>query len=121
MVRDERELGPANSLFATLNELSFIIGPALAGIIIAAADLTLAFALNAVTFGVVAVTLATLPSSNPRKEKAEAAEAAEAAAAAAAAAEAAAEGAAASTTESRRAPLPTPRPLSPTTRVPRPG
>ncbi len=90
MVRDERELGPANSLFATLNELSFILGPALAGIIIATADLTLAFALNAVTFAVVAVSLATLPSSNPRREKAAAeaaaAEAAEAAAAAAAAA-----------------------------------
>jgi MFS family permease len=81
MVRDERELGPANSLFATLNELSFIIGPALAGIIIAAADLTLAFALNAVTFGVIAVTLATLPSSNPRKERAAAAAVAEAGAA----------------------------------------
>lgn len=73
MVRDERELGPANSLFATLNELSFILGPAIAGIIIAAADLTLAFALNAVTFAIISVTLATLPSSNPRAEKAAAA------------------------------------------------
>jgi MFS family permease len=70
MVRDERELGPANSLFATLNELSFILGPAIAGIIIASADLTLAFALNAVTFAVIAATLATLPSSNPRAERA---------------------------------------------------
>jgi MFS family permease len=99
MVRDERELGPANSLFATLNELSFIIGPALAGIIIAAADLTLAFALNAVTFAVVAVSLATLPSSNPRKEKAEAAAALEAATAEAqAAADAAADAAIAAPT-----------------------
>ena len=32
LVRDERELGPANSLFATLGELSFIIGPALGGL-----------------------------------------------------------------------------------------
>jgi MFS family permease len=88
LVRDERELGPANSAFATLGELSFIIGPALAGVIIAAADLTLAFALNAATFLVIAVTLATLPSSNPRKEKAAAA-----AAAAAAGAEPAADGA----------------------------
>ena len=67
LVRDERELGPANSLFATLGELSFIVGPALAGIIIAAADLTLAFAINAVTFAVVAITLATLPPGLPGK------------------------------------------------------
>jgi MFS family permease len=78
MVRDERELGPANSLFATLSELSFILGPAIAGIIIAAADLTLAFALNAVTFAIIAVTLATLPSSNPRAAKAAAARAVDA-------------------------------------------
>ncbi|HEY3335217.1 MAG TPA: MFS transporter [Candidatus Limnocylindrales bacterium] len=67
LVRDERELGPANSLFATLGELSFIIGPALAGIIIAASDLTLAFAINAVTFAIVAITLATLPPGLPGK------------------------------------------------------
>ena len=67
LVRDERELGPANSLFATLGELSFIIGPALAGIIIAAADLTIAFAINAVTFAVVSITLATLPPGLPGK------------------------------------------------------
>src|SRR6478736_5500064 len=67
LVRDERELGPANSLFATLGELSFIVGPALAGIIIAASDLVLAFALNAVTFAVVAITLATLPPGLPGK------------------------------------------------------
>ena len=67
LVRDERELGPANSLFATLGELGFIIGPAIAGIIIAAADLTLAFAINAVTFAIVSVTLATLPPGIPGK------------------------------------------------------
>jgi MFS family permease len=65
LVRDERELGPANSLSATLDELGFIIGPALAGLIIAAADLTLAFAINAVSFAVIAVVLATLPSNIP--------------------------------------------------------
>jgi MFS family permease len=69
LVRDERELGPANSLFATLGELSFIIGPAIAGIIIAVADLALAFAINAVTFGVVAVTLATLPPGIPGRQR----------------------------------------------------
>jgi MFS family permease len=67
LVRDERELGPANSLFATLGELSFIVGPAVAGVIIAASDLTLAFAINAVTFGVVAIVLFTLPPGRPGK------------------------------------------------------
>lgn len=68
LVRDERELGPANSLFATLGELSFIIGPALAGIIIATTDLALAFGINAVSFIVIAVTLATLPSNIPGRK-----------------------------------------------------
>ncbi len=67
LVRDERELGPANSLFATLGELSFIVGPAIAGLIIAASDLTLAFAINAVTFGVIAIVLFTLPPGLPGK------------------------------------------------------
>ncbi len=67
LVRDERELGPANSLFATLGELSFIVGPALAGIIIATTDLTIAFAINAVTFGVIAIVLFTLPPGLPGK------------------------------------------------------
>jgi MFS family permease len=67
LVRDERELGPANSLFATLGELSFIVGPAVAGLIIAASDLTLAFAINAVTFGVIAIVLFTLPPGLPGK------------------------------------------------------
>ena len=61
LVRDERELGPANSLFATLGELSFIIGPALAGIIVAVTNPGVAFAINAATFAVVATVLATLP------------------------------------------------------------
>ena len=75
LVRDERELGPANSLFATLGELTFIIGPALAGIIIAVTDLAWAFAINAVTFAVVALVLATLPSGKPGAKASDAAEA----------------------------------------------
>ena len=34
-VRDERELGPANSLWATLDNLGYIIGPALGGLLVA--------------------------------------------------------------------------------------
>lgn len=65
LARDERELGPANSAFATLGEIAFIIGPALAGIIIATADLAIAFAINAVTFGVIAAMLLGLPPGTP--------------------------------------------------------
>lgn len=84
LARDERELGPANSAFATLGEIAFIIGPALAGIIIATADLAIAFALNAVTFGIIAAMLLGLPPGTPgthpgaelkRKQEQEAADA----------------------------------------------
>jgi MFS family permease len=65
LARDERELGPANSLFATLGEISFIIGPAVAGILIATADLAVAFILNAATFGFVFLMVLGLPSGKP--------------------------------------------------------
>ena len=73
LVRSEDELGPANSAFATLGEVSFIIGPAIGGLIIAASDLGLAFIINALTFAVVAVVLWTLPPSRPRSRNPEAA------------------------------------------------
>jgi len=62
MVRDETELGPANSAWATLDNLAFIIGPAIGGLLIAAGGLTLAFLLNAASFAVIAVVLWRLPS-----------------------------------------------------------
>jgi len=62
LVADERQLGPANSAWATLDNLAFVIGPAIAGLLIAAGGLTLAFILNAASFGVVAIVLAGLPS-----------------------------------------------------------
>jgi MFS family permease len=58
---DERDLGPANSAWATLDNLSFIIGPALAGILLGIGGLQIAFLLNAVSFGIVAVVLWRLP------------------------------------------------------------
>ena len=63
LVRDERELGPANSAWASLDNLAFIIGPAIAGILLAFSDLSIAFLLNAVTFAVVAAVLWSLPPS----------------------------------------------------------
>jgi len=65
MLVDERDLGPANSAWASLDSLAFIIGPALAGVILAAGSLELAFLLNAVSFGIVAAVLWRLPVSRP--------------------------------------------------------
>lgn len=58
---DETELGPANSAWATLDNLAFIVGPALAGVLLATGGLSVAFLLNAVSFAVVAVILWRLP------------------------------------------------------------
>ncbi|HEX5039166.1 MAG TPA: MFS transporter [Candidatus Limnocylindria bacterium] len=71
----EDDLGPANSAWATLDNLAFIIGPALAGILLAGGNLAVAFLLNAVTFAVVAVVLWRLPVDRraPRGEVTEAA------------------------------------------------
>ena len=62
LTRDESELGPANSAWASLDNFAFVIGPAIAGILIAVGGLTLAFLLNAFTFGVIALVLWRLPS-----------------------------------------------------------
>jgi MFS family permease len=62
LVGDESRLGPANSAWASLDNLAFIVGPAIGGLLIAASGLGLAFALNAISFAVVAVILWRLPS-----------------------------------------------------------
>ena len=63
LVQDERDLGPANTTYSTLDNLAFIGGPALAALIISAGSLVLAFLLNAITFVFVAAILWRLPSS----------------------------------------------------------
>lgn len=65
MLVDERDLGPANAAWATLDNVAFIIGPALAGILLATAGLEAAFLLNAASFAVVAVVLWRLPAARP--------------------------------------------------------
>jgi MFS family permease len=62
---DESELGPANSAWATLDNLAFIVGPALAAVLITTGGLALAFLLNAVSFAVVAAILFRLPRAVP--------------------------------------------------------
>jgi MFS family permease len=74
LVRDERELGPANSAWSTLDNLAFVIGPAIGGLLIAASGLTLAFVLNAVSFAAVAVVLWRLPAERGRGAQPAAAE-----------------------------------------------
>ncbi|HSS34800.1 MAG TPA: MFS transporter, partial [Patescibacteria group bacterium] len=61
LVRDERELGPANSAWSTLDNLAFVIGPAVAAILIQLSGLTLAFVLNAISFAFVSIILWRLP------------------------------------------------------------
>ncbi len=63
LVTDERELGPANSAWASLQNVSYILGPALGGLLLAFGSVSLAFIVNALSFVVIGVILWTLPSS----------------------------------------------------------
>ena len=66
LVADEDQLGPANSAWSTLDNLAFIVGPAVAGILIATGGLVVAFLLNAASFGIIAIVLWGLPRNVPR-------------------------------------------------------
>ena len=55
VVGDERDLGPANSLWATPDNLAFFIGPAVAGVLIAIGGVQIGFLANALSFGFVAL------------------------------------------------------------------
>ena len=79
LVRDEREFGPANSAWATLDNLAWVVGPGIAGLILLAGGIQAAFVINALSFGVIAIMLLTLPKSRaavpePEPEPAAAAE-----------------------------------------------
>jgi MFS family permease len=63
LAADERQLGPANSAMASIGNVSFILGPAIGGLLIAAGGVVFAFALNALSFVVIAGILWTLPPS----------------------------------------------------------
>lgn len=71
LVRDESELGPANSAWSSLDNLAFFIGPAFAALLLGLGTLELAFLLNALTFAVVAVVLWRLPRGVPRARQAD--------------------------------------------------
>jgi len=70
LVRDESELGPANSAWSSLDNLAFFIGPAFAAILLGIGSLSVAFLLNALTFGFVALVLLRLPPGKPKHDAA---------------------------------------------------
>jgi len=74
LVRDESELGPANSAWSSLTNLAFFIGPAFAALLLSLGSLVVAFLLNALTFAIVAVVLLGLPSRRPGETIAQAAD-----------------------------------------------
>ena len=74
LVTDESELGPANSAWSSLDNLAFVIGPAVGGLLIAIGGLTAAFLLNAASFGVITIVLWRLPSGAATAEPAKPAE-----------------------------------------------
>jgi len=63
LARDERQLGPANSAWASIQNFSFIVEPAIAGIVLAVGSVLIAFVLNALSFIFIAVILWSLPPS----------------------------------------------------------
>ena len=74
LAKDERQLGPANSAWATIQNFSFIVGPAIGGIVLALGSVVSAFVLNAVSFLFIAVILWSLPPSRGKHGVAPAAE-----------------------------------------------
>lgn len=74
LVKDEADLGPANTVYASLDNVAIVIGPAIAGIVLAATgSYTISFLLDVVTFAVVAAIVWRLPSSKPNAAEVEAA------------------------------------------------
>jgi MFS family permease len=66
LVRDESELGPANSAWSSLDNLAFFVGPGFAALLMSVGGLEVAFLLNALTFAVVAAVLWRLPAGLPK-------------------------------------------------------
>jgi MFS family permease len=63
LAKDETQLGPANSIWATIQNFSYIVGPAIGGIVLALGNVTSAFILNALSFVGIVVILWFLPPS----------------------------------------------------------
>jgi len=63
LAKDERQLGPANSAWASIQNVSYILGPAIGGLVLAFGSVLIAFILNALSFVFIAVILWSLPPS----------------------------------------------------------
>lgn len=62
LIRDERELGPANAVYASVDTLAMLAGPAVAAILLAIVpSVPLAFAVNAAVFALAVLILRGLP------------------------------------------------------------
>lgn len=75
LAKDESQIGPANSAVASIQNVSFILGPAIGGLVLALGSVSLAFVINAITFVIIAAVLWTLPPSRPKRERESKAEA----------------------------------------------
>lgn len=71
LAKDERQLGPANSAWASIQNVSYIAGPAIGGLVLAFGSVTLAFVINALSFLFIAAILWSLPSSYAKKAEPE--------------------------------------------------
>lgn len=65
LVENPQELTAANAVASTLDSLAFFVGPALAGLLLALADIPTVFAFNAATFVVSAVLVAGISAAGP--------------------------------------------------------
>src|SRR3990170_3327787 len=61
IVRDELEIGPANSAWASLDNIAFVAGPAIGGLLLAALGTTAVFASTALLFAACVVVFLPLP------------------------------------------------------------
>lgn len=66
LVRDEAELGPANSAWSSLDNLAFFIGPAFGALLLGIGSMEIAFLINAGTFAFVAFVLIGLPANRAK-------------------------------------------------------
>jgi MFS family permease len=62
LVRDETEIGPANSVWASLDNIAFVVGPAVGGLLIAALGSAAVFAVTAFLFAGCLLVFLPLPS-----------------------------------------------------------
>ncbi|HEX9043630.1 MAG TPA: MFS transporter [Candidatus Limnocylindrales bacterium] len=61
LLRDESEFGPANRTWSTLDNMAFIVGPAIAGLLIVAIGVAISFLVAAAAFALVTILVLSIP------------------------------------------------------------